>query len=75
MSSKPDKGLCNKYKYKKEEGFNHYGVCRCCDAPPIFIIKKIKSVTKIKSYINLPKKNLQTTINQTFQRANRRKEN
>ena len=56
MSNALEKGVYDKHKSKKNGVCNHCGVCRCCDAHPVCILKKITLVTKIKAYINLPKK-------------------
>ena len=68
MSNTLYKGVCDKHKSKYKGFCNHCGVCRFSDAPPVCILKKSTSVTKIKAYINLPDKFRQTTINQTFHR-------
>ena len=73
--NKINKGVCDNHKSKNKGVCNNCGVCRCCDTPPVYILKETTSVTKIKAYINLPKKVFQTRINKTFQRVNRRKEN
>ena len=75
MSNTLDKGVCDKHKSENKVVCNHCVLCRFFDAPHVCILKKITLVTKIEAYINLPEKVCQTTINQTFQRVNRRKEN
>ena len=40
MSNALEKGVYDKHKSKKKGVCNHCGVCRCCDAPPVFILKK-----------------------------------
>ena len=56
MSNPLEKGVCDNKKSKNKVVFDHCVVCRCCESPPVCILKKIASDTKIKAYINLPEK-------------------
>ena len=40
MSNTLEKGVCDNHKSKKKAVFNHCVECRCCDAPPVCILKK-----------------------------------